>query len=744
MPKKKESPKKEKSTERTIKKPISSTKKSTVLIITEKPQAALKIADALSGSKDKKYSDSGVPFYEFQRDGKTIIVGCAVGHLFGLSQVKEKGKRLEIPAFNVEWRPVSENNKAGYTKKYLNVLKKLSQRADEFIVATDYDIEGEVIGLNVVRFIAKQKDAKRMKFSSLTKDELNNSFTNVSSTLDWGQGIAGETRHYVDWYFGINLSRALMRSLSKVGRFRIMSIGRVQGPALAIVVDKEIEIQKFVSTPYWQVFLLIQDLNGKKLEVKYPKDLTKESELLRFKHLKGKKAEAKTTVTEELIEPPVPFDLTTLQTEAHRLFGLTPSQTLQIAQQLYLAGIISYPRTSSQKLPEAIGYDKILKILEKKFPFVKYAVNKKPIEGKKSDPAHPAIYPTGDFKKLEGRNKDVYELIVRRFVSCFCLPAVVEQKSVEVSILDLKFYNKGLVIKEKNWLNVYKSDVKEEEIPTINGTVDVKEIRIEQKMTQPPRRYSEASLLKELEKRNLGTKATRAAIIETLYSRGYVKERSIEATPLGIKLISTLKHHSPIIIDEQLTRELEEEMDSIQLEKKDLEKIQVKVLEHTKKVIIKITEEMRKHEEEIGKELSEGTEEMFEQEKQDNTLTECPKCKKGNLRISYNRVFRRFFIGCSNYPECRNTYSLPPNSLIKPIRDKEDKIELCPECNFPMLFAIRKAKRPWKFCFNPGCKTNEEWVKKKEEYAKKQKLETQKLETQKLENKDLENKKLPN
>jgi len=238
-------------------------------------------------------------------------------------------------------------------------------------------------------------------------------------------------------------------------------------------------------------------------------------------------------------------------------------------------------------------------------------------------------------------------------------------------------------------------------------------------MTQPPYRYSEASLLKELEKRNLGTKATRASIIETLYSRGYIKERSIEATSLGIKLIETLRKYSPIIVDEKLTRELEEEMDSIQTEKSDLDKIQTKVLNHTKRVITQITEEMRKHEEYIGKELSDGTEEMFEQEKQDNTLTECPKCKKGNLRIMYNRNFKRFFIGCSNYPECKNTHSLPPNSLIKPIRDKEGKIKVCQECQSPMLLAIRKAKRPWEFCFNPTCKTNEEWVKKREELAKK-------------------------
>lgn len=688
----------------------------TILIITEKPAAAQKIADSLSDGKDKKFSEGGVPFYEFNRGGNRIIVGCAVGHLFGIGEDK-KGKRAEIPSFDVVWRPSFEGKgkSAGFTKKYYLALKKLAKEADEFIVATDYDIEGEVIGWNVVRFIAGKKDAKRMKFSSLTKDELNNAYENISSTIDWGQAIAGETRHYVDWFYGINLSRALMRSLSKAGRFRIMSIGRVQGPSLKIIVDKELEITNFKPEPYWQVFLLVQDLNNQKVEVKFPKDIFDEKELLRFKQLKGKKAQANTEIIEEKISPPTPFDLTTLQTESYKFFGLTPSQTLAVAQKLYLEGIISYPRTSSQKYPEGIGYDKILKSLGKNFSFTKFAVNKIPTEGKKTDPAHPAIYPTGEYKNLEGDAKNIYELVVRRFVACFCPDAVVDNKKIEVSINDLKFYAKGLKIKEKGWMNVYKDSLKEEEVPTMNGEVNIKELRIEQKMTQPPRRYTASSLLKELEKKNLGTKATRASIIETLYDRGYVKEKSIEATPLAIKLVETLGKYSPIILDEELTRGLEEEMENMQVEKADLDKKEKDVLDKTKKIIVQITKDMRAKEEDIGKALGEGTEEMWAQEKEDAKLSVCKKCGKGNLRIMFNRGSKRYFIGCSNYPECKNTFSLPPNSLIKAVKDNEGNLELCKECGGPMLLAIRKAKRPWKFCFNPECKTNIEWAKKREE-----------------------------
>ncbi|MDH3353271.1 MAG: toprim domain-containing protein, partial [Nanoarchaeota archaeon] len=182
--------------------------KNTTLIITEKPAAAAKIAAALSGATDEKITNKDkVSYYEFYKGSRRYIVGCAVGHLFGIQQIAKRGP---FPNFEVEWQPAHQKGRASFTKKYLTVLKRLAKEADEFIVATDFDVEGEVIGWNVVRFICKQKDAKRMKFSLLTKEALDESFENLLPTLNWGAAIAGETRHYIDWFYGINLSRGLM------------------------------------------------------------------------------------------------------------------------------------------------------------------------------------------------------------------------------------------------------------------------------------------------------------------------------------------------------------------------------------------------------------------------------------------------------------------------------------------------------------------------------------------------------
>ena len=696
---------------------VKDTNKNTTLIITEKPAAAEKIAAALSDATDEKITNKDkVSYYEFYKGSRRYIVGCAVGHLFGIQQIAKRGP---FPNFEVEWQPAHQKKGGSFTKKYLTVLKKLTKEADEFIVATDFDVEGEVIGWNVVRFICKKKDAKRMKFSLLTKDALNESFENLLPSLNWGAAIAGETRHYIDWFYGINLSRGLMKALSSSGTFRILSIGRVQGPALKIITDKEKEILNFKSEPYWQIFLQVKDIKNQKIEVKYPKDIFDKSELLKFKHLQGKSGTVSTTIKNDVVAPPVPFNLTTLQIEAYKNCGSTPSQTLKSAQSLYLAGLVSYPRTSSQKYDKSIGYDKILKKLKKYTTQVKYAVNSKPTEGKKVDPAHPAIYPTGENRKVPERDKNIYDLIVKRFIACFCDSAKVENKNIKVVVNGLNFRAKGIQIREKGWMNVYPHSVKESEVPTMNGNVDVLEIRTEEKETKPPRRYSAASLVKELEKRELGTKATRAAIIETLYSRDYVRGKSIEVTELGMRMCETLEDYAPIILDEKMTKDMTKELEEIEGSDKDLKKKEDKILDEAKKSVTKIAKGMTKNLKAMGESLADANAIVWEQEKEANTMSECPVCHKGKLRIMYGKRFSRYFVSCDAFPDCKTTYSLPPRGMMKPLRDKEGNLEMCDECGFPKVIAFKKGGAPWRFCFNPECSTNEEAMKKKAEFKVK-------------------------
>jgi DNA topoisomerase-1 len=672
------------------------------LVITEKPQAAIKIASALGKPIQKSFKR--ISYYEIERNANKIIVACAVGHLFTLKQNNSGSK---LPVFDIIWAPNYEVLKKDFSKKYYDVLVKLAKNAGSITIATDYDIEGEVIGLNIMRFICNQKDANRMKFSTLTEKELNDAYESKMKSLDWGQAIAGETRHYLDWFYGINLSRALMNAIKLTGKFKIMSIGRVQGPALNLIVKKEKEILSFKPQKYWQIFIT---LTNPAVELKYVKDIFKKTELEKFKNLIGKIAKVATEKTQQVIQPNPPFNLTVLQTEAYALHGITPSTTLRIAQSLYLAGLISYPRTSSQKLPASIDYWTILKKLSKQYNAEHLIKRSKPIEGKKTDPAHPSIYPTGNIQKLDGDEAKIYSLITKRFICLFCEDAVIDNKTIKADVEGLIFTAKGSSIKNKGWMEIYPAKITEKSIPDANGDIKIGKSREEEKQTQPPRRYSPASIISELEKRNLGTKATRASIIETLYERDYIKEKSIEATPLGMSLISTLEKHSPIIIDEELTRNFEKEMDAILASKKDLEIKQQKVKEKAKQAITEIIKQFEKEGEKIGEELAKAQEEERENQKEKNRIMECPVCTKGNLAITYSKKNRKFFVACDAYPACKTTYSLPPYGSIRRTDAK------CWKCSYPTLMSIRKGKKPWTFCFNPQCETNRERL---EEYRKK-------------------------
>src|SRR3989339_692373 len=232
-----------------------------------------------------------------------------------------------------------------------------------------------------------------------------------------------------------------MYPIKTTGGFKIMSIGRVQGPTLNLIVQKEKEIQNFKSEKYFQSFITVDDKKNQ-LELKYHKDIFDKKELEKFKNLIGKEAIATTKKTESFLPPNPPFNLTNLQTEAYQLYGITPSNTLKAAQALYLAGLISYPRTSSQKLPSSIDS-------------------------------------TGNNQVLSGNEEKIYNLIVKRFLSLFCDDAIIDRKKIEAKINDLSFSTHGSAIRKKAWLEIYPSKLKEVDVPDMEGKVKVIDQSIE-------------------------------------------------------------------------------------------------------------------------------------------------------------------------------------------------------------------------------------------------------------------------
>ncbi len=686
------------------------------LIITEKPKTALRIASALAEDKVSKIGFGGVYYFKFKREGKTFLTVPAVGHLFSLTEKNGDG-RWKYPIFNVEWRPVFEiNKKSRFSKKYFYNIKKLAKEAKEFIVGTDFDVEGEVIAYNILRFLCKPenmsleeflKNVKRMKFSTLTKHDLIKSYENILPHIEYGLAEAGLARHFLDFYFGINLSRALTLSLESAKGYKTLSTGRVQGPTLAILEKREREIEEFVPTPFWQIQLngIVNQKTIKALHIKdkfWDENETKEV---------LEKCEGKNGFIEDLERkkykqfPYPPFDLTSLQREAYNHFGYSPRKTLDIAQSLYEQALISYPRTSSQKLPPTIGYKFILENLSKQEEYselCKKLLGKKlkPFEGKKTDPAHPAIYPTGNLpKKLSKEERKIYDLIVKRFLCVFAEPAIRESLNVKINVNNEIFVTSGTVTIEANWIEFYQPYVKFKDNPLpemkIGDIVTVKKIQILSKETQPPNRFTQASILKEMEDLGLGTKATRAQILQTLYDRDYIEGRSIKVTILGKAIVRALEEYCPEILSVDLTRKFEEEMEAI--EKNEIKK--EKVIEEAKKHLTKILQKFKENEEKIGKKLLESLKETI---KEEHELGICSKCG-AELKIIKSHKTNKQFVGCSNYPKCKNIYPLPQNALIKHTK------RVCPECKTPIIEVIRKGRKPFFMCLDPNCKTKEKW-----------------------------------
>ena len=659
------------------------------VIICEKPKASEKISSALSkNSVKKKYKK--VSYYEFEENGNKTTVLAAVGHLYSLAPRNKKQGRL----FDVEWVPLYEKDKQKkYVKDYVDAIKKFSKNADRFVHACDYDIEGTLIGYNAMKYACGEKsfdNAVRMKFSTLTDEDITAAYENPMD-IDFNQVDSGIARHVLDFLFGVNISKSLTDSVMQATkRYIQLSAGRVQTPTLAILVEREKEIQKFIPEPYWVIKadLEVPDIEeGITADHKAGKIFDKNVADEIFADCEGKDALIDSIDLKETVKtPPFPFDLGSLQSEAYAIFGFSPKKTQQIAQNLYTEGFTSYPRTSSQKLPKSIGVDKILKRLSYNASF-KHQVAKlkkpyKPNEGKKTDEAHPAIHPTGVLpKELTTDYRKLYELITYRFISVFGENGILESMKTYLKIgnQDFNFSRKRMA--KMGWMDLTPFKKLDADVfPSIKEgeTLTVKDIRSEEKETKPPARYNQASLIRELEKRGLGTKSTRANIISILYNRKYVEGKKIKVNELGEHLIDTLKKYSNKITSEELTREFESQLEEI-LEgtvDKDL------IIERAKVEVNSILDDIENNKLKVG-------EELYRSYRESRVVG---KCKCGQNLILIDRPKGSTFVGCSGYPDCKSTYSMPMGATVLKTT--------CEECGLPLISFGKPRQRA---CLDPKC-----------------------------------------
>lgn len=517
------------------------------LVIAEKPSVAMSIAKVL-GVKNKQNG---------YMEGNGYIISWCVGHLVGLVSPEiydEKYKR-----WNIEDLPIFPKEFKHYVlpkvKKQFSILKILMNRKDinEVINACDAGREGELIFRLVYKQAKCKKDIKRLWISSMEDRAIKEGFENLKEGHDYDNLFASATaRAKADWLVGMNLSR-LYSLLYKQN----YSVGRVQTPTLALMVKREGDIQSFKKEKYYIVELDLDDFSLTTERIDNP-DIAEQLKNLVPETIKIDYVEEK----EKITKPDLPFDLTTLQRECNRYFGYSAKQSLDYAQSLYEKKLITYPRTDSRYLTEDMITSLVNNILGKNdfdMDRIKVIFNTKKVTD------HHAIIPTAsasieEIESLPESEKRVFKLIKNKLHASFSYPLKEKLTKIITEFDGFEFITKGKTVIDggfTKYLEDYKpKDKKDNPLPIVNpgDEFSIKEKTIKEKYTQPPKPYTEESLLKameiagkgeidkgiEVERVGLGTPATRAGIIENLIYKKYIKRegKNLIPTHLGLAVIS--------------------------------------------------------------------------------------------------------------------------------------------------------------------------------------------------------------
>ena len=621
---------------------------------------------------------------------------------------KGRSSRRSYPVWDYHWAPKHLVDRASARlARWVQVIGSIATNADRYINACDYDLEGSVIGHTILQYACNGAHTKalRMKFSTMTERELRFAFQKLDSKTELPLVDAGKCRHELDWLYGINLSRLLTESALRQGRgYATLSTGRVQGPTLGFVVEREEEISCFVPVPFWTIEATIVH-DDKIYSLEYEKDkITSKAEAKSVcDECKDVLLDVKAIESREIQQyPPYPFDLSSLQSEAYRHFGYSPARTLASAERLYLDALISYPRTSSQKLPPDIGYAEILRGIASYTayqPLVAKLMTRgylRPNNGPKNDPAHPAIFPTGESPKqpLSGGEAKLYDLISRRFMATFADSSLKTSSRLILTHNNHRFFLSGSRVIKMGWIEYYRPNTLDDARPLpdfrIGDRAKIQGIKTVEKFTQPPHRYNPSSLLKKMEDANIGTKATRAGIIDLLYARGYVREERMRTSDLAGEVTDTLSTYCPLIIDSSFTANLENLMQDIQNGTASRRGVLVEALDHLRPIMLALAE----NEEEIGSQLSEV---IVTQRVADVTFdTPCPKCGL-KLAVVRSRGSGKRFIGCNGKWQtgCNFTLPLPQFGSLTLLTRR------CSACGFQMVQARSRGRRPLVSC--PRC-----------------------------------------
>ena len=580
----------------------------------------------------------------------------------------------------------------------LSKLRREAKNASKVYLATDPDREGEAISWHLITALKlEDKDISRITFNEITKNAVKKSIKEARD-IDMNLVDAQQARRVLDRIVGYTISPLLWDKVKKG-----LSAGRVQSVALRIICDREDEINSFIPEEYWSIEAVLKE-KSKKISARFTGDVNGKIELKNKEQVDSILAEIKNGefVVEDnkkgtrVKNPVAPFTTSTLQQESSKHLNMTTQKTMMVAQQLYegvdikgegTVGLVSYIRTDSVRISDDAYEDAKAYILEN---FDKEYLNPERVVYKsrgKTQDAHEAIRPTSAFRtpdsikeSLTKEQYKLYKLIWERFIASQMSPAVYETQSLKIKVDKYIFRASGSVLKFKGFLDVYDKTEDEKDSGKIaefekGSVLNLSEITPSQHFTQPPARFTDASLVKTLEEIGVGRPSTYAPTLTTIQARNYVvkEAKMIYPTELGEVVNDIMKEYFPDIVDIDFTAHMEEQLDMVEEGKEEWKQI------------------LRDFYPDFHKSLDDACEKLSKIEIKDEvTDVICDKCGR-NMVVKYGRYGK--FLACPGFPDCQNA---------KPFF--EDAGVTCPKCGGKVQIKKTKKGRTYFGCENnPDC-----------------------------------------
>lgn len=586
-------------------------------------------------------------------------VRASVGHVRDLP--KSNKKAIDIDKGFVPHYEISKGK-----EKVVNELRHLAESAKEIMLATDPDREGEAIAWHIEELLKEDKKIKapikRVTFHEITKEAVEEALKEPRA-IDTNLRRAQEARRVLDRLVGYDLSGIIWKKV-RYG----LSAGRVQSPALRIIMEREREIRAFVPEQYFTLEGLFETNKKDKITlscVEEPRDQKVVDQIIALGN-KEKWFIKDLKASEQKRSPRAPFTTSTLQQTASSRLGFSPSRTMQVAQKLYEAGFITYMRTDSTNL-SVVAQQQILNIVEKKYGKEYAEAHVYKTKSKNAQEAHEAIRPSHVESMNEGHNdeqKRLYRLIWERTVSSQMADAKLMKTKIVANIKNGEipdFTANGSRVLFPGWLAVDTEARGEDvELPLVEVGEDLKmlELKSTEKFTEPPNRYTEAGLVKELESRGIGRPSTYASIMRTIEERGYVEKqgRTLYPTDTGDVVSSFLENNFAEYISDTFTAEMEDKLDDISNGDREY----VKTLKDFYTPFVKDVKEKDK----LAKATNMG---------EADPNMRCPKCD-GDMIIKLARTGK--FLSCANYPGCTGARKIDGTELEGP----KDLNKPCPKC----------------------------------------------------------------